>query len=189
MGIWFTACCFLSVLCAGWKVSWLSEVPPLENLITRALQFHLERWQNELTSLNVQTWCLKCLVSSWTPQSPYSIWVSSWIYWDLSFQSCPVWTFPCDTWESHTLSRELPRESVGCSSELSGLDSSKASGGPVAHQTLLLPFFLYSSGTVIPGKFFFLAVPKPLWGVCCSFNLLLGFPIPSWPVGSGSVAA
>lgn len=35
------------------------------------------------------------------------------------------------------------------------LDSSKASGGPVAHHTVLLPFFLYSSGTVIPGKVFF----------------------------------
>lgn len=88
MGIWFTACCFLSVLSAGWEVSWLSEVPPLENLITRALQCHLKRWQNELTSLNVQTWCLKCLVSSWTPQSPYSIWVSSWIYWKLPELPC-----------------------------------------------------------------------------------------------------
>lgn len=58
-------------------------------------------------------------------------------------------TSPCDTWESHRLSRELPQECAGCSTELSGLDSSKANGGPVAYPTLLFPFFLYSSGTVI----------------------------------------
>lgn len=43
---------------------------------------------------------------------------------------------------------------VGCSTELSGLDSSKANGGPVAHQTLLLLFvFCIVQGLLFLEKF------------------------------------
>lgn len=164
-------CC----LASGWQhaASWVfcllagksldSELPPLENLVYQSIAVSpgkVTKWTNLSWWEITKTWCLKCLVSSWTPQSPHSLWVSSWIYWDLSF-----------------------------STELSELDSSKASGGPVAHQTLLLLFLLYSSGTAIPGKVVFFSWPfQSLSEVSVAF-LISGFPIPFWHVGSGSIAA
>lgn len=84
----------------------------------------------------------------------------------------------------------MPQECVGrClfNSPL-GLDLSKASGGPVACQTVLLPVFLYSSGTVIIPERDFSGCPKSISSVCFSFNFL-GFSRPFWHVVSGSLAA
>lgn len=154
-GIWWQHAAFwVFCLLAGRSLD--SELPPLENLITRALQFHLERWQNELISLSVQTWCLKCLVSSWTPQSPHSLWMSSWIYWDLRFPELPCVELLLGTPGRVTHFTESCPKCVGCSTELSGLDSSKANGGPVAHQTLLLLFvFCIVQGLLFLEKFGF----------------------------------
>lgn len=184
-GIWLTACCFLSVLSLdsqschllrAWLPEHCSFTWKSDKMNSSLIVYKLHVWSvwcpAELHNLPIACECLHGFI------------VTS------AFQSCPVWSF--SLWhlgESKELSKELPQECVGCS-ELSGLDSSKVNGGPVAHQTSLLLFFPVWFRDCYSWKgFFFLAVPKPLWGVCCSFNLLLGFPIPCWHVGSGSVAA
>lgn len=151
----------------------------------QSIAVHLERWQNELMSLTVQIWYLKCLVSSWTPQSPYSLWVSSWIYWDLSFPELPCQELLLVT-PGRVTHSQIAAPGV-CWMFCWILQE------PVEVQLhIRLCCFLFScivQGLLFLERFFFLAVPRPLWGVCCSFNLLLGFPIPFWHVGSGSVAA
>lgn len=178
-GIWLTACCFLSVLSAGWEVSWLSELPPLENLITRALQFSLRRWQNELICLYIQTWCLTCLASSWTPQSPYSLWVSSWIYWDLSFPELPCMELLLVTPGRAThFSESYPKSVLDVLLNFQGWILPKPMEVQLHIRLCCFLFFCIVQGLLFLERFFFLAVPKPLCGACCSFNLLLGFPIP-----------
>lgn len=103
---------------------------------------------------------------SWTPRSTYSLWVSSWIYWDLSFPELPCMELLLVTPGRAThFAESCPKSVLDVLLNCQGWILQKPMEVQLQIRLCCFLFFCIVQGLLFLERFFFLAVPKPLWAV------------------------